>query len=161
MDRGDGVINAQNGLFLGIVKSEDYPLAVGLYVRIEETADYRAGKWVEVSPQADKGWTTCRIYKGQDAKGKPILLPVDDKERRVLIPKGVRFRVSTTHKESSLDAGDGNILPSSAPFHYLVLECPEVEDAEGLYVEAGETVDSPDGDAPQPPLPDPGNFVAF
>jgi hypothetical protein len=142
-DTGDGVIRAQNGQFLRIVKCEDNSLAADLYVRLEDTADYGSGKWVEVHPLVDKGWTVCRVFKGQDAKGKPILEPVEDKDRRVLIPKGVRFRVSTTHKESSLDTGDGKIQPSSAPFHYLVLECPEVESAEGLYVEAAETRESP------------------
>lgn len=76
----------------------------------------------------------CNIFKGYDDKGKPILQPDENIGRRVLLQTGIKFRVSTTHTESDKDPGDGTIVGTSSEEFYLILECPVMPQAEGLYI---------------------------
>jgi hypothetical protein len=55
--------------------------------------------------------------------------------------KDFRFRVSTDHKECFLDVGDGLINSSGrVNTYYLILECPKVPTANGLFVESDEII---------------------
>jgi hypothetical protein len=136
-DSGNGVVHALDGLYLKITAYPPDGRAAGSFVRMSDVADFGGGAWMVVNPQIIK--TNPQILKGRDLKGKPFFEPTPQ-ENRVQIPAGVRFRVSTTHSESDKDSGDGVIVSSGLQEYYLVLECPQVPEGEGLYVEKEEVV---------------------
>jgi|GEM_PF-1431011 len=131
-DGSDGIVNTVNGKFLYVIDCPDNSLAEGNYVRLEEVADASGGKWLTINPQTERAM--CNIFKGYDDKGKPILQPDENIGRRVLLQTGIKFRVSTTHTESDKDPGDGTIVGTSSEEFYLILECPVMPQAEGLYI---------------------------
>jgi hypothetical protein len=139
-DTGDGLVHAQNGLYLLISAALDDPAnprVVGLFVARDDVTDFEAGRWVVTVTRANP-----QRLKARDAKGKPILEPTP-LSGRVQIPAGERLRVSTNHIESDKDPGDGTIFSSGLQPYLLVLECPSVPRAAGLFVEKEELVDLP------------------
>ena len=82
--------------------------AVGNYIRVEETADASAAKWVTLHPEVSKN--LCNVYKGLRLEGKPIIQPLEDIKRRIHLLAGMKFRVSLSHRESNQDSGNGVIL---------------------------------------------------
>lgn len=139
-DRGDGLIHAQDGIYLLVsagLEEELDPRAVGLFVAREDTANFETGRWVVTLNRANP-----QRLKGRDAKGKPVFEPTP-LAGRVQIPAGERLRVSTTHTESGKDPGDGTVLSSGLQPYLLVLECPAIPRAAGLFVEKEELAELP------------------
>jgi hypothetical protein len=136
-DAGAGLIHARDGVYLKVNTCTGEPRAAGLFVRQDETADYREGRWVQVNPAIHH--TNPQVLKGRDLKGKPYFEPTAFTSRIKIAP-GQHFRISTSHTESFRDAGDGIIFSSGLQEYTLVLECPAVPDADGLYVEKEEII---------------------
>jgi hypothetical protein len=132
-DRGDGLINTEKGVFLAVGECAEVPLAAGTFIAKSAVADASGGRWVTLIPGLEKA--LCNVYKGNDLKGKPIIQPLEDIARRVILTPGVKLRVSTTHRDSEKDPGDGTILGTGLAAFYLILECPDLPEAAGLYVE--------------------------
>jgi hypothetical protein len=100
---------------------------------------------VEVSEKVAK----VQSFKRRDKNNKPIMLPhdrADKKPERIQLPEGTRLRVSSNHKESDIDSGDGVIhgsgagagAQSSEHLYYYIVDCPYDRDAEGLFVKLSE-----------------------
>ncbi len=142
-DAGNGIIHGSDGLYLKITACKDQPRAVGLYISMDYVADFSAGKWVQIHPDV-KTHTNPQVLKGYDIPGKPFFEPLPDAERpkaQLFSGKDFRFRISTVHKECFLDLGDGLINSSGrVNTYYLILECPKVPAANGLFVETEEII---------------------
>jgi hypothetical protein len=52
----------------------------------------------------------------------------------VQLGAGAKFRVSTVHKTSEADKGDGVIDADGDQFFYLIIDCPFKSSAQGLFV---------------------------
>jgi len=77
-----------------------------------------------------------------DGKGKPIIQPLEDVSRRIIVRPETKLRISTVHSESDKDPGGGIIMGTGmAPF-YVIIECPDMPEAEGLYIEMEAVVDT-------------------
>jgi hypothetical protein len=141
-DAGNGIIHGLDGLYMKITACQDQPQAVGLYISVDQVADYSAGKWVQLHP--DLPSTNPQVLDGYDKPGKPYFTPLPAAERpkaQILPGKDFRFRISTNHKECFLDLGDGLINSSGrVNTYYLILECPTVLPANGLFVESEEII---------------------
>jgi hypothetical protein len=139
-DTGDGLVHAQDGLYLlisAVLDDLTDPRAVGLFVAKVDTTNFEAGRWVVTLTR-----TNPQRLTGRDAKGKPVFEPTP-LAGRVQIPAGERLRVSTGHTESGKDPGDGTVLSSGLQPYLLVLECPAVPRAAGLFVEKEELANLP------------------
>lgn len=132
-DRGDGLINSEKGAFLAVGECVEVPLAAGTYISKAAVADASGGRWVTLIPGLEKA--LCNVYKGNDLKGKPIIQPLENIAQRVILTPGVKLRISTSHRDSDKDSGDGTILGTGLAAFYLILECPDLPEAAGLYVE--------------------------
>jgi hypothetical protein len=70
-----------------------------------------------------------KITNGNNV-GKPIMYPSG-----VKLSAGTVFRVSTVHRVTSSDAGDG-VLDTNGPDHYLLItECPSRPSAKGMFTQ--------------------------
>ncbi|MCI0519518.1 MAG: hypothetical protein L0Z70_04605, partial [Chloroflexi bacterium] len=136
-DRGDGYINANDGVYFKITQCASNPKAVGAFIKADEVADLAANIEVMGHPALPK--INLHYIKIRDDKGKPAFEPTP-MERRIQIPSGVPFRISTKHTESFKDQGDGTIFSSGLQEYCLVLECEQVRAAEGLFVEKEELI---------------------
>ena len=69
-------------------------------------------------------------------------LPDADRSNARLVPgKDLFFRISTSHEECFLDMGNGLINSSErVNTRYLILECPKVPAANGLFIEPEEII---------------------
>ncbi len=148
LDKGNGTITATGGKeFYLILKAPANSRAVGAFIAktdatpttapteitsmetgsisgndVQDKTPSEPGVWVQVKVNE----TTSRHFKsgaeGRDKKGKPIMVP---HRSPVLLHSGDKVRVSTTHKESDLDKGDGVILASGRKEYYLIVESPD------------------------------------
>jgi hypothetical protein len=141
-DSGNGIIHGADGLYLKITACQDQPKAVGLYIHVDHIADFSAGQWVQMHPDIPR--TNPQVLDGYDIPGKPYFAPLPMAERpkaQILPGKDFHFRVSTNHKECFLDLSDGLINSSGrVNTYYLILECPKVPAANGLFVETEEII---------------------
>jgi hypothetical protein len=78
----------------------------------------------------------CFTFRKMDKAGKPIM---EIREPRIQLLQGAQFFVSTTHKISPNDAGDGIIRGTGNIEFYFVVDCPPNPAAVGLYVRKGDT----------------------
>jgi len=92
-------------------------------------ADFTGEKSVEAVVNVDK--TNCMTFTTADKAGKPIF---DFPESRVHLFRGDRLRVSTEHKASDKDPGDGTIIGTGGIRFYFIVDCPARPEAKGLYV---------------------------
>jgi hypothetical protein len=79
----------------------------------------------------DEDKLNCMTFTKRDQAGKPIM---DFPQPRVQLRRGDRLRVSTAHKVSDKDAGDGIILATGGIRFYFIVDCPANPDAVGLYI---------------------------
>jgi hypothetical protein len=136
-DSGNGLIHANDGTYLKITQCEANPKAVGTFIKAEDVADQSAAIEVMGHPQLPK--INLHYIKSRDDKGKPAFEPTP-LGKRVQIPSGTRFRISTVHTESFKDRDDGTIYSSGLQEYCLVVECEQVRAAEGLFVEKEELI---------------------
>lgn len=73
----------------------------------------------------------CLTFFKRDQAGKPIM---DFPKPRVQLFRGDRLRVSTTHKVSEKDPGDGTVIATGGIRYYWIVDCPSKREAEGLYI---------------------------
>jgi hypothetical protein len=73
----------------------------------------------------------CFTFRKTDKAGKPIM---EIREPRIQLLKGAEFFVSTTHKISPNDTGNGITLGTGNIEFYFVVDCPPNPAAVGLYV---------------------------
>lgn len=119
----DGVFNGSDGHYLRVVKCPDNILAEGLFIKKIQTADASPGKWVTCAPNVAK--TICFQFSGFDNQGKSIIIPLEGDDR-IAIPRGMKLFVSTIHKDSEQDPGNGIIIgPGKAEF-YVILDYREL-----------------------------------
>jgi len=128
-DAVNGVFNGSDGPYLKVTKCPDNVLAEGFYIQKVQTADASPGKWVEIAPGL--GSSVCNQYTGLDAKGKPIIIPIEGDER-VLIPPKMKLFVSTVHKESDKDTGDGTIIGTGMAEFFVILDYREAPESDDL-----------------------------
>jgi hypothetical protein len=108
------------------------PRAVELHVRASEAFDLRQEK----EPRFVKAGGRQQLYEltGADASGRPQLKPVD-----IHLLEGTRLRISTIHRLSDADPGDG-MLTDGQNTYALILECPSRSSVNGLFVQADEVM---------------------
>lgn len=90
---------------------------------------------VTVQPKTGKK-TALQSFTKKDAAGKPIMMPLDTLKlgERVTREAGDRLCVSSDHKLSKFDKGDGRVRGADNRFYYLVTKDAANGDAVGLYV---------------------------
>lgn len=82
----------------------------------------------------------CLIFRKLDDAGKPdMVFP----QQRVVLQKGTKFFVSTTHKAGSKDTGNGIVIGTGNHEYYMVVDCPTNPAAVGLYVRKIDVEPSP------------------
>jgi len=92
-------------------------------------ADFSGEKSIEAVVNVDK--TNCMTFTTTDKAGKPIF---DFPEPRVHLFRGDRLRISTEHKASDKDTGDGTIIGTGGIRFYFIVDCSARPEAKGLYV---------------------------
>ena len=73
----------------------------------------------------------CFSFRKLDNAGKPQMTIV---EPRVQLPHGAEFSVSSTHKLSNIDPGNGTVFGTGNIEFFLVVDCPPNPAAVGLYI---------------------------
>jgi hypothetical protein len=136
-DQGNGMIRAADGFYLRIAEHPTDARFNGMFVRVDDVANFGGGKWVK--PHSSLAKVTLQQVKGRDNQGLPILEPLPT---RLQLSAGMTCRISTTRSESNRDRGDGLITTAGQRQVYLVLECPALPAAEGLYLERDAVVDA-------------------
>jgi hypothetical protein len=107
------------------------PRAQELYVRSDEIIEAQ-GKAASIPVKALGGiclWT----ISSADEDGRPIFQPVEGR-----VKKGIKFRLSTVHKISDHDTGDGLILSNEEQAYYLIVACPRNYTHEGYFIRQGD-----------------------
>jgi hypothetical protein len=79
----------------------------------------------------DEDKLNCMTFTKRDQAGKPIM---DFPQPRVQLRRGDRLRVSTAHKVSDKDAGDGIVLATGGIRFYFIVDCTANPEAVGLYI---------------------------
>jgi hypothetical protein len=79
----------------------------------------------------------CFIFKKRDDAGKPIFII---REPRVQLFQGERFFVSSEHRESEKDPGDGTIIGTGGIRFYFIVDCPSKPEAVGMFVRQSEVI---------------------
>lgn len=79
----------------------------------------------------------CMSFTKRDQAGKPIM---DFPQPRVQLRRGDRLRVSTTHKVSEKDSGDGTIIATGGIRFYWIVDCAANQAAVGLYIRQSDVV---------------------
>jgi hypothetical protein len=129
-DSGDGIVHDSKGeAYLFILASPEEPRASGCYVSRGDVVRIAESVAMQVSPALEK--TNLQFYLRQDKQGKPIFIP---SRPMVKLKGGTQLRVSSTYRVSDKDPGDGTVLGSGREPYCLVVECPEMPAAQGLYV---------------------------
>jgi hypothetical protein len=102
------------------------PRAVELYVRGSEAIDLSQEK----EPLFTTAGSDQQLFelKCADASGKPQFLPVD-----IHLLDDTRLRISTVHRLSEADPGDGTITDGQNTYR-LILECPSRSSLNGLFI---------------------------
>jgi hypothetical protein len=85
----------------------------------------------------DEDKLNCMIFIKRDQAGKPIM---DFPQPRVQLRRGDRLRVSTAHKVSDKDAGDGIVVATGGIRFYFIVDCQANPDAVGLYIKQSDVV---------------------
>ena len=73
----------------------------------------------------------CFTFRKLDKSGKPEMTFVDP---RIQLQQGAKFFVSSTHKVSNKDTGNGIVFGTGNLEYYLIVECPPNPAAVGSYV---------------------------
>ena len=126
-----------------VIQCDEEPRAQGLYVRsahvnkilkkhykrrpdgVLELPKENSSRPVETADRLN----LRKITRGNNV-GKPVMQPSG-----VKLSAGTVFRVSTVHRTTSSDAGDG-VLDTDGPDHYLMItECPSRPNAKGMFTQ--------------------------
>lgn len=104
------------------------PQAVGLFVRQEELIKHLTG--AASRPVRALGKLNLRLIKRANKAGKPVM-----EISGVKLSEGTTFRISSVHKVTQTDTGDGVIDSDGSVDYYLVVECPQNPAGEGLFAQ--------------------------
>ncbi len=118
-------------IYLPVEKCESAPGAVGFYIRQEEVIEIPAGSGSKAVQSPGK--LNLRTIKRANKAGKPIMDIAG-----VKLVQGTLFRISSVHRITSSDPGNGVIDADGPVDYYLVSECIDVPAAAGLFVKEGE-----------------------
>ncbi len=116
--------------FLPVLSCISEPRAQDLYVSSSEIIEAQ-GEGASIPVKALEGiclWTISSA--GQT--GRPVFQPVES-----IVEKGTLFRLSTVHKVSEHDHGNGLVHSEDDAF-YLIVACPRNYTQEGLFVRKGD-----------------------
>lgn len=120
-----------------VTRCDGEPRAEGLYLRADEVMDVPEGTTTRVL-QARRGGAFYRLL-GADQRMRPIFekAPLQPRSRTQLV-------VSTVHKAGPRDPGDGSVRGQGSQRYALVIACPDLPEAEGLFIRwRGEARSSP------------------
>jgi len=129
----DGAVTARGKRYLPVVCCDEAPRAQDLYVRAEEVIELpETGSSRPVTVKEKLNMWTIRYA---NKAGFPVLeeYRTQDKQKIQLMP-GAVFRVSSAHRISSEDKGDGLIRADGKREYYLVVDCPGQSCGQGLFV---------------------------
>jgi hypothetical protein len=136
---GMGIVKAsgapeffQENLYVLIADCKAEADAKGLYVKLNEVADLSKSRNVVAVPQGKSVINIQRVKFRNNA-----FIPVMELQKegeRVLLPPGAVLTVSTVHRDSLKDSGDGVIIADGGFKFYLILACQQVPAAAGFYV---------------------------
>lgn len=104
------------------------PQAVGLFVRQEEIIEHPTS--VASRPVRALGKLNLRLIKRANKAGKPVM-----EISGVKLSEGATFRISSVHRVTPADMGDGVIDSDGSVDYYLVVECPQNPAGEGLFTQ--------------------------
>jgi hypothetical protein len=104
------------------------PQAVGLYVRQEEIIEHPTG--AASRPVRALGKLNLRLIKRANKAGKPVM-----EISGVKLSEGATFRISSVHRVTPADMGDGVIDSDGSVDYYLVVECLQNPALEGLFTQ--------------------------
>lgn len=127
------VVDKQDGVRIGghtyyqVLQCEGEPRAQDLYVRVEELIEAPEGS--ASKPVVSKEKLNLRRLSRANKSGKPIM-----ERYSVQIPPGTKLRVSTVHKATPEDAGNGVIDADGPDDYYLIVECYQRASAIGLFL---------------------------
>lgn len=127
------VVDMKNGVRIGtnmyhqVLQCEGEPRAQDLYVRAEELIEAPEGQASKPVVSNDK--LNLRRLSRANKSGKPIM-----ERYSVQIPPGTKLRVSTVHRATPGDAGNGIIDADGPDDYYLIVECPHKASAIGLFL---------------------------
>lgn len=114
--------------YLAIADCQGEPQAVGLYVRQEEAIPCPAGM-ASIAVRAPAK-LNLRLIKRANKAGKPVM-----ELSGVKLPEGSVLRVSSVHRVTDGDPGNGVIDADGSVDYYLVSDCFIVPAAAGLFVQ--------------------------
>ncbi|MCK4898058.1 MAG: hypothetical protein KAS38_04745, partial [Anaerolineales bacterium] len=126
VDKANPVLIDQHNYYR-VISCDLEPRAEGLYVRESDILELPEGKVSK--PVEAKGQLNLRKISPWNLIGKPIM-----QLAQVELSEGTTFRVSTVHKVTSSDTGDGVIDAAGSLDYYLIVDCPKKSSAVGLFV---------------------------
>jgi len=111
-----------------VSRCDDEPRAEERYIRKDSVIDLPKG---QVSrPVEAKGVFNLRRITSGNRKVKPVMGPTGIK-----LMDGTPFRISTVHKVTTADSGDGVIDADGIPDYYLIVKSPRKGRAKGLFIQ--------------------------
>lgn len=123
-----GMVSSGNREYLPVVECESQPDSEGLYVRQKDVIEAPPGKSSLPVRATDK--LNLRLIKRPNKAGKPIM-----EISGVKLPARTPFRVSSVHKVTDADTGDGVIDTDGSIDYYLISHCPANPSGQGLFVQ--------------------------
>ena len=134
-----GAVHGGNGfnpagmqdLYYQVLSCEAEPRAQDLYVSGSEIIEAQ-GENASVPVKALAGiclWTITSM----DESGRPVLQAVEG-----MVAKGTMFRLSTVHKVSEHDQGDGLVHSDDGQVYHLIVACPRNYTHEGYFIRQGD-----------------------
>jgi hypothetical protein len=129
----DRALRVRGIRYIPVVRCDAAPRAQDLYVRAEEVIelpDSGSSRPVKAREKLNM-WTIRYANKA----GFPVLEQylTQDKQKIQLMPGSV-FRISSVHRISAEDKGDGLIRADGKREYYLVVDCPGLSCGDGLFV---------------------------
>jgi hypothetical protein len=123
--------NGDEQTYYQVLSCISEPRAQDLYIRASEIIEAH-GKDASMPVKALAEICLWRISHA-DEMGKPIFQPAEDQGF-----KGTIYRLSTVHKISEHDQGDGIIHAGNGQAYYLIIACPRNYTHEGYFIRQGD-----------------------
>jgi hypothetical protein len=123
-----GAVKIGKRRYYRVTKCEDETRAEDKYVWDEDVIDIPEGQLSR--PVEAKGQFNLRRVSRANRKGRPVMSPSGIK----LLDK-TPFRISTVHKATGADTGDGVINADGDVDYYLIVDCPKKSGAKGLFIQ--------------------------
>ncbi len=139
-DPGNGQVFAANDqAYYRILRYERMPELEGKFISAERITQVGPEHQFEVRVTASKA--VVQHFKTRDSQDKPTMVPFKSpgsNQAAIRFSKGDTLWVSSTHRESRHDAGDGIVFGQARRPYYLITACPAEPGAEGYFIQADE-----------------------